>query len=78
MSRIEINTLRCKGCLLCTSVCPEDILIQGDDLNTNGYKFVICDETKKENCRGCAFCAEICPDGVIEVYKTVKSKKRDS
>ena len=75
MSRIEIRTERCKGCLLCTSVCPEGISVQSNRLNGSGYKVVECDETKKNNCRGCAFCAEICPDGAIMVYKTIKSKK---
>ena len=50
MSRIEIRTERCKGCLLCTSVCPEGILVQSNRLNGSGYKVVECDETKKNNC----------------------------
>ncbi len=74
MSRIEIREDRCKGCLLCTTVCPEGILIQGDKLNSKGYKVIMCDPAKKEKCRGCAFCAEICPDGVILVFKTKKEK----
>lgn len=74
MSRIEIREERCKGCLLCTTVCPEEILIQGDKLNSKGYKIITCDKEKKDNCRGCAFCAEICPDGVIIVFKSKKEK----
>ena len=74
MSRIEIREERCKGCLLCTSVCPENILVQGNVINSKGYKVITCDEEKKENCRGCAFCAEICPDGAIVVFKTIKPK----
>ena len=77
MSRIEIRIERCKGCLLCTTVCPEKILIQGNILNASGYKVVKCMKEKKENCRGCSFCAEICPDGAIVVYKTLKDKKKE-
>ncbi|GAB6886607.1 4Fe-4S binding protein [Desulfothermus okinawensis JCM 13304] len=75
MSRIEIRIERCKGCLLCTSVCPEGILEQGDTLNSNGYKVVVCNEQKIDKCRGCGFCAEICPDGALVVFKTIKSKR---
>ncbi len=78
MSRIEIRVERCKGCLLCTSVCPEEILVQGEVLNTKGYKVVQCDQEKKDKCRGCGFCAEICPDGALVVFKTIKPRIRDS
>ncbi len=73
MSRIEIREERCKGCLLCTSVCPEEIIIQSNRLNKSGYKVVECDLSKKENCKGCSFCAQICPDGAIIVFKSIKS-----
>lgn len=48
MSRIEIREERCKGCLLCTSVCPENILVQGNVINSKGYKVITCDEEKKK------------------------------
>lgn len=74
MSRVEIREDRCKGCLLCTLVCPEGILIQGDKINSKGYKVISVDQNKRENCRGCAFCAEICPDLVFVVFKDKKVK----
>ncbi len=74
MSRVEIREERCKGCLLCTSVCPEGILFQSNRLNKSGYKVVEWDGAKAEKCKGCAFCAEICPDGAIVVFKSIKRK----
>ena len=67
--RIVINEERCKGCLLCTSVCQKGIIIQSNKLNSKGYKVVTVDEEKKEECIGCGFCAMICPDCVITVYR---------
>ena len=40
MSRIEIREERCKGCLLCTQVCPQTILVQSSRFNAQGYKVV--------------------------------------
>ncbi len=68
--RIVINEERCKGCLLCTSVCQKGIIIQSNKLNSKGYKVVTVDEEKKEECIGCGFCAMICPDCVITVYRS--------
>lgn len=76
MSRVEFRLERCKGCLLCTSVCPEELLIQSDQYNALGYKVVQLVEGKKENCIGCGFCAEICPDNVITVFRSKGKKSR--
>lgn len=75
MSRIEIDQERCKGCLLCTTVCPEDLLEQGLMINALGYKTVQVKAGKEKACKGCTFCAQICPDCVITVYRS-KSKKK--
>ena len=73
MSRIEIREDRCKGCLLCTTVCPEEIIVQSDKFNQQGYKVV--EVTDMEQCIGCASCAKMCPDFCITVYKTKKQKE---
>lgn len=73
MSRIEIREDRCKGCLLCTTVCPEEIIVQSDRFNQQGYKVV--EVTDMEQCIGCASCAKMCPDFCITVYKTKKQKE---
>lgn len=73
MSRIVINEERCKGCLLCTTVCPVDILVQSDRFNKSGYK--VAEVTEAEKCTGCTSCAQICPDVAITVYRTPKNKE---
>lgn len=68
MIRIVFYEDRCKGCELCTSVCPEGIVaIMRDRINANGYNPAgVTDETR---CTGCAFCARICPDIAIRIEK---------
>ena len=73
MSRIVIQEDRCKGCLLCTTVCPKEIIIQSERFNQQGYK--VAEVTDMDKCTACASCAKICPDYAIVVYKTPKQKK---
>ncbi|GAB6176955.1 4Fe-4S binding protein [Desulfobaculum senezii] len=75
MSRIEIREERCKGCLLCTTVCPKEIIQQSDRFNAQGYKVVEVPQGKMEECIGCMSCAKICPDFCFTVYKTPKAKE---
>jgi len=68
MARVTFFEDRCKGCTLCTTVCPKKIVImRTDKLNAKGFHPAGVDEIDK--CIGCAFCAIICPDCVIEVEK---------
>ena len=56
----------CKGCELCTGVCPVDILyLDKERMNLKGYHLISV--TDMDKCIGCANCAIICPDSVIEV-----------
>ena len=75
MSRIVVEENRCKGCLLCTTVCPEGLLQQAQRLNSSGFRVV---EPNEDGCTGCAFCAEICPDYAITVYRSRKGPKEPS
>lgn len=75
MSRVEIREDRCKGCLLCTLVCPKEIIKQSKRFNTMGYKVVEVAPEDMDQCTACASCAKICPDCVITVYKSVKPEK---
>ncbi len=68
MAKVVFHEERCKGCKLCTTVCPKKIVImKSDKLNQKGFHPAGVDEMDK--CIGCAFCATICPDCVIEVEK---------
>ncbi|WP_026487418.1 4Fe-4S dicluster domain-containing protein [Caldanaerobius polysaccharolyticus] len=59
----------CKGCELCTTVCPVKIVKMSDKLNAKGYHPSTVDEADMPKCIGCAFCAMICPDCAIEVER---------
>ena len=68
MAKVTFDEERCKGCELCTTVCPKKIVIMATDrINTKGYHPATVKDM--ERCIGCAFCARICPDVVIEVEK---------
>lgn len=58
---------RCKGCGLCISVCPKEILALEEETNIKGYRPAICTDMKA--CIGCAGCAKICPDSIITIEK---------
>jgi 2-oxoglutarate ferredoxin oxidoreductase subunit delta len=65
---VVVATDRCKGCGLCTQVCPVHILELAEGaLNARGYR-AIC-VTDMDQCIGCASCATICPDVVFTVYR---------
>lgn len=71
--KITIDRELCKGCYLCISVCPDQLIAISDKLNQKGYYPVefIEEGIEEENCRctGCATCAIVCPDIAIEVYR---------
>jgi 2-oxoglutarate ferredoxin oxidoreductase subunit delta len=67
MAKIEIDEHRCKGCGLCTTVCPHNLLVLKGKLNAQGYAIVEISDASQ--CIGCALCAKICPDVAILVYK---------
>jgi 2-oxoglutarate ferredoxin oxidoreductase subunit delta len=66
---ITINNERCKGCELCTSVCPQNVIFMAEDvLNSNGYHPAVLVDPENQ-CTGCAICAVICPDICITVFR---------
>jgi 2-oxoglutarate ferredoxin oxidoreductase subunit delta len=70
MPKPVFNEDRCKGCELCTTVCPKKIVVMAKHFNAKGYRPATVIETDK--CIGCALCARMCPDVVIEIYKEKK------
>lgn len=65
---VVVDTNRCKGCELCTTVCPQHVLVMAELFNARGYRPVqLVDPQGK--CTGCALCAVICPDAVLTVYR---------
>ncbi|NLA25661.1 MAG: ferredoxin family protein [Bacteroidales bacterium] len=64
---IVVDIESCKGCGVCITACPQDVIALDTQVNRKGYNFSMM--AKPEACIGCANCAIVCPDGVITVYK---------
>jgi 2-oxoglutarate ferredoxin oxidoreductase subunit delta len=72
MSHIVIDEGRCKGCALCTHVCPHNLVQMADRFNAKGYQpaeFI----DPEARCTACANCATMCPDLAITVYRSRRS-----
>ena len=68
MAKVTFNENLCKGCRLCTAVCPKKIVVMSADrLNSKGFH--PAEVREQEKCIACKFCATICPDVVITVEK---------
>jgi 2-oxoglutarate ferredoxin oxidoreductase subunit delta len=64
---IEVNQLFCKGCEICISSCPQDVLaLDTEHLTPKGYHPVYL---KSEGCTGCAICALVCPEAALTIYR---------
>ena len=70
MPWVTINEERCKGCGLCVTFCPKQVLAMADHLNPKGY--YPAEQANKEACTGCSFCVRMCPDVAISVYREEK------
>ncbi|HEX7973331.1 MAG TPA: 4Fe-4S dicluster domain-containing protein [Anaerolineales bacterium] len=64
---IEVSELFCKGCELCVSACPQNVLgLDKAHLTPKGYHPV---SLIAEGCTGCAICALVCPEAALTVYR---------
>ncbi|MDD3976662.1 ferredoxin family protein [Methanomicrobium antiquum] len=72
--KLIIDESRCKGCNLCTLVCPYNIFQEGSELNSKGIVVPSLDRPGRcTNCRLsklyqrrlCGVCQLICPDQAI-------------
>jgi len=67
-NKVTIQEDVCKGCGLCTVVCPKKIVvIDHAKLNAKGYNPAVVDDIEK--CIACGMCAIMCPDSAIKVEK---------
>ena len=62
---VVIDVERCKGCELCISACPPDVLTMSTEVNETGYRYPLL----QPGCTGCTACRMVCPDHVFEVYR---------
>ncbi|MCL1915130.1 MAG: 4Fe-4S dicluster domain-containing protein [Desulfovibrionaceae bacterium] len=73
MSRPVFAEERCKGCMLCASVCPQKILAISSRYNPQGY--LVAEVSGDKPCTACASCALICPDCAISIVRSRKEGK---
>ncbi|MDR4988497.1 MAG: ferredoxin family protein [Bacteroidales bacterium] len=66
---VVINIEKCKGCEVCISACPNEVLAISNEVNSKGYHYAI---KVNSECTGCVNCAIVCPDAVITVYREKK------
>ncbi|MCD6300950.1 MAG: ferredoxin family protein [Staphylothermus sp.] len=62
---VEVNGLLCKGCGICSEICPRGALVMDGVNSETGYpnpKIV-------GECVGCKLCMWFCPDQAIVVIK---------
>jgi len=67
MVKLVFDQARCKGCELCSAVCPKKIIYMEKHFNAKGFRPAAVAEMEK--CVACAACAKICPDAAIEIYR---------
>ena len=66
--RVHIASDICKGCGLCVSVCPKQVLaIDFGTINRKGYSPSVAE--REDECIACGNCAIICPDSVIKIVR---------
>ena len=65
--RIVVNEALCKGCGLCVSACPQEVLaLSSERITAKGYHPA---ELIAQGCTGCGICAIVCPEAAIIVYR---------
>ncbi len=70
--RIEVNEYLCKGCELCVSNCPQEVIaLNMVRMTKRGYHPA---ELIADGCTGCGICAVVCPEAAITVYREVAKK----
>jgi len=60
-----IDVDRCKGCGLCVTVCPKNVLEISDEMNNMGYYPAY--QARPQDCISCAICCVMCPDVAITI-----------
>jgi 2-oxoglutarate ferredoxin oxidoreductase subunit delta len=62
---LVIDVDKCKGCELCITACPPNVLVMSTDVNAIGYRY----PQLNPGCTGCTACQLVCPDFVFSVYR---------
>ena len=71
---IKIFRDHCKGCDICSEVCPKDVLSMVDAIDR--WEGTMVEITNIDACNACMLCEKQCPDFAIEVYNEKKEQKK--
>ena len=63
--QITIIPSRCKGCELCRTYCPRDVLEMSSAFNAKGYR--VPEVVNLPACVACGLCQIMCPEFAIYV-----------
>ena len=64
---VEIDDELCKGCEICSDLCPRNVLAPSKALSKRGYYLPVA--VKKDKCTGCRQCELMCPEMAILISK---------
>ena len=70
----HIDENRCKGCGLCVTVCPKNVLEISEQVSPKGYFPAF--QARPEDCIFCALCCVMCPDVAITITEKTEEKTR--
>ena len=65
MSKLHVDTSRCKGCGYCIAACPKKAIEFSGEISKKGDDTV---KVNEELCVQCGACYRVCPDYVFEIY----------
>jgi 2-oxoglutarate ferredoxin oxidoreductase subunit delta len=71
-----VDAERCKGCGLCVTVCPKNVLEIAKEVNTKGYFPAY--QARPEDCIFCAICCTMCPDVAITINEIAAEAAGDA
>lgn len=60
----------CKGCGLCVTECPKNVLEISNEINAKGYFPAF--QARPEDCIFCAICCTMCPDVAIAITEILE------
>lgn len=74
-NQITITIYRhyCKGCEICSEVCPKGVLRM--EMATDRWEGSIVEIVDIDACNACMLCEHQCPDFAIEVHSAKKEQK---
>jgi 2-oxoglutarate ferredoxin oxidoreductase subunit delta len=68
-NNVTIEPKFCKGCLICISACPKNVIGTSDVRSEAGS--LVPQVLRVDDCIGCMLCEKMCPDTCITVERGV-------